>query len=76
MAYRSLTLPALAIAAGLVLGTPAAHADNDDNTLVPNNKRLNDSVVANTYTVQHQAGCTNDVKINCGWRPSGIPKMC
>jgi hypothetical protein len=64
MAYRSLTLPALAIAAALVLGTPAAHADNDDNTLVPNNKRLNDGVVANVYTVQHQAGCTNDVKIN------------
>ena len=28
------------------------------------NKRLNDGVVANVYTVQHQAGCTNDVKIN------------
>ena len=37
------------------MGTPAAHADN---------KRLNDSVVANVYTVQHQAGCRNDVKIN------------
>jgi uncharacterized protein YkwD len=35
--------------------TPIAHADN---------KRLNDGVVANVYTVQHQAGCTNDVKIN------------
>lgn len=34
---------------------PCAHADN---------KRLNDSVVANVFTVQHQAGCTNDVKIN------------
>ena len=64
MANRSLTLPALAIAAGLVLGAPAAHADGDNNTLVPNNKRLNDGVVANVYTVQHQAGCTNDVKIN------------
>ena len=28
------------------------------------NKRLNDSVVANVYTIQHQAGCTNDVKKN------------
>ena len=37
------------------MGTPAAHADN---------KRLNDGVVANVYTVQHQAGCTNDIKIN------------
>jgi len=43
------------MAAGAVLGTPAAQADN---------KRLNDSVVANVFTVQHQAGCTNDVKIN------------
>src|ERR1700758_2850453 len=43
---------------------PAAHADNDVNTLVPNNKRLNDGVVSNVYTVQHQAGCKNDVKIN------------
>ena len=64
MANRLPTLPALAIAAGVVLGAPAAHADGDNNTLVPNNKRLNDGVVANVYTVQHQAGCTNDVKIN------------
>ena len=56
MHYRPLTLPALAVvAAGLVLGMPAAHADN---------KRLNESVVANVYTVQHQAGCKNDVKVN------------
>jgi hypothetical protein len=47
-----------------MLGAPAAHADGDNNTLVPNNKRLNDGVVANVYTVQHQAGCANDVKIN------------
>src|SRR3954465_3856300 len=64
MAYRSRPPPGWGFAAGLVLGPPAAHADNDDNTLVPNNKRLNDGVVANVYTVQHQAGCTNDVKIN------------
>jgi hypothetical protein len=56
MHYRPLTLPVLAVvAAGLVLGMPGAHADN---------KRLNESVVANVYTVQHQAGCKNDVKIN------------
>lgn len=42
----------------------AANADNDNNTLVPNNQRLNNSVVANVYTMQHQAGCTNDVRIN------------
>lgn len=49
-----MTLTVLAgMAIGGVLGTPAAHADN---------KRLNDGVVANVYTIQHQAGCTNDVK--------------
>src|SRR5258708_26718971 len=64
MQYRWLPLPAVAIPAGLMLGEPAAHADGDNNTLVPNNKRLNDGVVANVSTVQRQAGCTNDVKIN------------
>ena len=64
MVHRLLTLPAMVIAAGLVLGTPAAYADGDNNTLIPNNKRLNDGVVANVYTMQHQAGCANDVKIN------------
>lgn len=48
-------LPVVALAAGAVLTAPAAHADN---------RRLNDGVVANVYTVQHQAGCSNDVKIN------------
>jgi uncharacterized protein YkwD len=28
------------------------------------NKRLNNSVVANVYTIQHQAGCANDIHIN------------
>ncbi|KZS70163.1 MAG: CAP domain-containing protein [Mycobacterium pseudokansasii] len=42
------------LAAG-ALATPPANADN---------KRLNDGVVANVYTVQHNAGCTNDVRIN------------
>ena len=66
MHYRPLTLPALVVAAAgtVLLGAPAAHADNDVNTLIPNNKRLNDGVVANVYTMEHQAGCTNDVRIN------------
>ena len=38
-----------------MVATPAARADN---------RRLNDGVVANVYTVQHQAGCTNDLKVN------------
>ncbi|CAA0105608.1 Uncharacterised protein [Mycolicibacterium vanbaalenii] len=38
-----------------VLGAPAAHADN---------RRLNEGVVSNVYTIQHQAGCTNNVVVN------------
>ena len=38
-----------------VVGAPAVHADN---------RRLNDGVVANVYTVQKQAGCATDLKIN------------
>ncbi len=38
-----------------VAGAPAAHADNT---------RLNNGVVANVYTVQHQAGCTGNIKKN------------
>jgi hypothetical protein len=49
---------------GAALSAPLAVADGDNNTLIPNNKRLNDGVVANVFTVQHQAGCTNDVRIN------------
>ncbi len=41
--------------AAAIIGTPTADADN---------KRLNDGVVANVYTMQHQAGCTTDIKIN------------
>jgi uncharacterized protein YkwD len=53
-----------AVSVAAVLGAPAAHADGDINTLVLNNKRLNDGVIANVYTIQHQAGCTNDVRPN------------
>lgn len=55
MLHGPLTALALVVATGYLLGAPAAHADN---------KRLNDGVVTNVYTMQHQAGCTNDVKIN------------
>lgn len=64
MQCRRLTLPALVAAAGVLLGAALAHADNDNNTLIPNNKRFNDAVVANVYTLQHQSGCTNDVRIS------------
>jgi hypothetical protein len=45
-------LPVVALVGAAVASMPAANADN---------KRLNDGVIANVYTVQHQAGCTNDV---------------
>lgn len=48
-------LPVIAVLGGVIAGTPTAAADN---------KRLNDGVVANVYTIQHQRGCSNDVKIN------------
>ncbi|MEE6174907.1 CAP domain-containing protein [Mycobacterium sp. 050134] len=43
---------------------PATHADNDNNTLIPNNKRLNDGVIVNVYTAQREAGCNHDVNPN------------
>jgi uncharacterized protein YkwD len=65
MSYRLPILAGLsAVAAAAVLSMPVTHADGDNNTLVPNNKRLNDGVVANVFTMQHQAGCTNDVRPN------------
>jgi uncharacterized protein YkwD len=58
--HRSSHIGALMVSVAATLGTavlamPAAHADN---------KRLNNAVVANVFTIQHQAGCTNDLKIN------------
>lgn len=65
MPSRERTLHAMVVAvAATTLSMPAAHADNDNNTLRPNNSRLNESVVANVYTMQHHAGCTNDITIN------------
>jgi len=54
-AARRAVIPAIALAGAALACTPAAHADN---------KRLNDGVIANVYTVQHNAGCTNDVRSN------------
>lgn len=62
---RSRDLVALTlISAGGLLAIPCAQADGDNDTVIPNNKRLNDGLVANVFTVQHQAGCTNDVRIS------------
>ena len=43
---------AVLVSGAAALAAPAAHADN---------KRLNSAVVSAVYTLQHQAGCTNDV---------------
>jgi uncharacterized protein YkwD len=63
MLRTALTLTATTILAA-TLTAPDAQADHDNNTLIPNNSRLNDSLVQNVYTIQHQAGCTNDVNLN------------
>lgn len=48
-------MAAASVAVFAVVTSPAAHADNS---------RLNNSVIANVYTVQHQAGCSTDIKRN------------
>lgn len=58
----ALTVPVI-LTVGAAL-TASAHADNDNNTLVPNNKRLNDGVIENVFTAERQAGCTGDVNSN------------
>ena len=46
---------AITLSVCAALPAPAARADNN---------RLNNSVVSNVYTVQHSAGCTNDLKVH------------
>jgi uncharacterized protein YkwD len=53
MIRQSIALGAVPLGA-LVLAAPA-HADN---------LRLNNGVIANVYTIQHQAGCTNNIKMD------------
>lgn len=48
----------IATALCTTLALASAPSGNADN------KRLNDGVLANVYTVQHQAGCTNNVNIS------------
>lgn len=55
-ALVSLTVVATVLAMSVTTATaPDAHADN---------KRLNNAVAQNVYTIQHQAGCTSDLKMN------------
>ncbi|ANI40773.1 CAP domain-containing protein [Mycolicibacterium vaccae] len=48
-------LPAVIVLGAAVAGTPAAQADN---------RRLNESVVVNVYTIQQNNDCDTDIKIN------------
>jgi uncharacterized protein YkwD len=63
--YAALTASTAAVllTTATVLTMPASHADND-NTLIPNNSRLNKSVVSNVYTMQRRAGCTNTLNVS------------
>jgi uncharacterized protein YkwD len=49
----SLSAVCVALCAAAGLSAPAAYADNT---------RFNNSVVSNVYTVQRQAGCTNELR--------------
>jgi uncharacterized protein YkwD len=48
-------LPAVVLLGAVVAGIPAAHADN---------RRLNESVAVNVYTIQQHNDCATDLKIN------------
>lgn len=54
-AISALGSTVLVVSVAVGPGSPVAHADNT---------RLNKSVVINVYTVQKQAGCPTDIKIN------------
>jgi hypothetical protein len=72
-------LGVLSAGLGLITGLAVpsvAHADN---------RRLNDGVVANIYTIQRRAGCDGpterqhrdqDQSGSCDWPPSGTPTTC
>ena len=65
MRYRASVALGLVVAGAVAaMATPTSYADNDDNTLVPNNQRLNNGVVSNVFTVQRQAGCTNTLTVS------------
>lgn len=51
----AIALTAAHVSALVDVAIPGAHADN---------KRLNDAIVANVYTIAHQAGCTSDIHIS------------
>lgn len=54
-ASTRITTITVSLFGAVVVAAPVAHADNT---------RLNNGVVANIYTIQHNAGCVNDIKVN------------
>ncbi len=55
----TLSIPVIAL-----IAAPPALADGGNDTVIPNNQRLNNGIVVNVATIKMQAGCTNDIKIN------------
>lgn len=53
MRRSAVLIPALGVVAAMA--APVAHADN---------RKLNDAVVVNVYTMQRNAGCVSTVKVN------------
>jgi uncharacterized protein YkwD len=69
IARRAAKLSALAMctAMSVTLGAVTAHADGGgpaNDTVIPNNQRLNNGVAQSVYVIKHQAGCTTDIKMN------------
>lgn len=58
------TLTGMTIAIAALSSVAVAQAEPHDDTVLPNNKRFNDSVVADVFTMQRNAGCTNDVRVD------------
>jgi hypothetical protein len=55
----TLSIPFIALTAA-----PLAHADGGNDTVIPNNQRLNNGIVVNVDTIKKHAGCTTDLHIN------------
>ena len=56
--------------AGLVVAVATSATAQADNS------RLNNGVVANVYTIQHQAGCTGEIKKNPALTEADVRAYC
>jgi uncharacterized protein YkwD len=62
---HALTLPTLAVL--MTLSVANAQADGGgaaNDTVIPNNQRLNHGVAESVYGIKKQAGCTTDLRMN------------